>query len=273
MQYTKITIPIRDTEIQEILIAYLAAYDFDSFDSDELNVYAYIPSKNYHSKDVINCLEKINQADLKFEESIIEQKNWNEEWEKNFDPVFINKQLSIRAPFHAKQDTTIELVIEPKMSFGTGHHATTFMMCEIMLQIDFLDKKVLDFGSGTGILAILACKLGAKSVLGIDNEEWAIENSIENAQKNDCLNTQFKLGEEQLIEETYDIVLANINRHIILDNINVITNAVKNKGILLISGILNSDEEEMTQELNKYNFKHQYTLQKDGWSAMYFYKN
>ncbi|MEI6311249.1 MAG: 50S ribosomal protein L11 methyltransferase [Bacteroidota bacterium] len=273
MQYTKITIPIQDTVIQEILIAYLAEFDFDSFDSDDTNVYAYIPSINYNSNDVTSCLEKINQVELKFEESIIEQKNWNEEWEKIFEPVLINNQLSIRAPFHAPQNTTIELIIEPKMSFGTGHHATTFMMCEIMLQIDFLDKKVLDFGSGTGILAILASKLSAKSVLGIDNEEWAIENSIENAQKNACSNTQFKLGEEQLIVETYDIVLANINRHIILDNINVITSAVKNEGILLISGILNSDEEEMSQELNKYNFIHQYTLQKDGWSAMYFYKN
>jgi ribosomal protein L11 methyltransferase len=232
----------------------------------------FLPSDKYNVNDVKSCLQMINQADLIIEETIIEQKNWNEEWERNFEPVIINEQLSIRAPFHAQQATTYELIIEPKMSFGTGHHATTSMMCEIMLQIHFLDKKVLDFGSGTGILAILASKLKAKSVLGIDNEEWAIENSIENAQKNECINTQFKLGEEQLIQETFDIVLANINRHIILDNINVITDAVKNEGILLISGILNSDEEEMNQELHKYNFNQQYTLQKDGWSAMYFYK-
>jgi ribosomal protein L11 methyltransferase len=121
-------------------------------------------------------------------------------------------------------------------------------------------------------LAILASKLNASYVLGIDNEEWAVENSIENAERNDCDNCKFILGEEEKIESVYDIVLANINRHIILDNINVITNAVKNNGILLISGILNTDEVEMIQKMNEYNIKHEYTVQKDAWSAMYFTK-
>jgi ribosomal protein L11 methyltransferase len=272
MQYSKITILTSEQEIQEILTAYLAEYDFDSFDSDEHHLYAYIPSHLFNESDLTDVFDRIDQPTLTYQVSLMEQKNWNEEWEKNFDPVIINSKFSIRAPFHNKIGSDIELVIEPKMSFGTGHHATTYMMCEMMLNIDFTDKKVLDFGSGTGILAILASKLKASYVLGIDNEEWAVENSIENAERNDCDNCKFILGEEEKIESVYDIVLANINRHIILDNINVITNAVKNNGILLISGILNTDEVEMIQKMNEYNIKHEYTVQKDAWSAMYFTK-
>ena len=272
MQYSKITIQVNQPELQEIVIALLAEYEFDSFDFDTDYIYAYIPTHLFREEDLHEVFDRINQPQTTYSVNLIEQKNWNEEWEKNFEPVIINSKLAIRAPFHNSLNTEIELVIEPKMSFGTGHHATTHMMCEMMLNFDFLNKKVLDFGSGTGILAILASKLNAASIVGIDNEEWAVENSNENAQRNQCSNCKFILGEEEKITQDYDIVLANINRHIILGNINVITTAVKNDGVLLISGILNNDEEEMIQELNKYNFKHINTTQLNNWSAMYFHK-
>lgn len=272
MQYSKITIQVNEPEQQEILIALLAEYAFDSFDSDADAVYAFVPSHLFNESDLHEVFDRINKPGISYRVDIIDQKNWNEEWEKNFEPVIINSKLSIRAPFHNSLNTDIELVIEPKMSFGTGHHATTHMMCEMMLNFDFTAKKILDFGSGTGILAILASKLNAANVVGIDNEEWAVENSIENAQRNHCDNCKFILGEEEKITQDYDIVLANINRHIILGNIDVITTAVKNEGVLLISGILNTDEEEMIQELTKYNFNHINTSQMNNWSAMYFHK-
>lgn len=272
MQYTKVVFPIRDVEMQEILAALLAEYAFDSFDNDEQHLFAFVPTALYRKEEVLEVLQQLQQNELPFTVELVEEKNWNEEWEKNFEPVVINSHLSIRAPFHSPQHTDMELVIEPKMSFGTGHHATTHMMCEMMLNMNFSGQQILDFGSGTGILSILASKLNALRVMGIDNEEWAVTNSIENAIRNNCDNLTFKLGEEELINEEFDIVLANINRHIILSNIDVITGAVKKGGILLISGILNTDEDEMKMELSKYQFKHIQTMQKDQWSAMHYHK-
>lgn len=271
MEYIKVSIAIEDPEMQDIAIACLAELEFDSFENTMSGINAYVPSHLYNEAAMLDILS-ILQLDINYTIDHIAQQNWNTAWEQNFEPVLVNDILTIRAPFHSKSNTKYEIVIEPKMSFGTGHHATTSMMCDIMLSIDFSQKQVLDFGSGTGILSILASKLGAISCMGIDNEEWAVENSIENAERNKCSSITFVLGESEKITGTYDIVLANINKHIILQNKNVLVEATKPGGILLLSGILINDEEDITNAISD-TFIFDEKKQRDGWLALKYIKN
>jgi len=179
--------------------------------------------------------------------------------------------VAIRADFHAPiVNVENEILITPKMSFGTGHHATTFLMMQQMRNIDFNNKSVFDFGTGTGILAILAEKLGATSVFAIDNDEWSIENAKENAAKNACMHIDLALKDDPGGEETFDIILANINKNVILTYLSVLVNRLKKGGYLLLSGLLKEDEEDIQQAANQLPVKYISTTHKNNWICIMF---
>jgi ribosomal protein L11 methyltransferase len=270
--YTRIFIPLQDEEAQQILAAYLAAGDFDAFENLSDGLVAFIPTTQFDNLFLKTALENfgIIESDCVFEN--IAPQNWNAVWESNFEPIYVNKVCAVRAPFHAPMEVEIDIIIEPKMSFGTGHHATTFMMMEYMTEHDFVQRKVLDFGSGTGILAILASKLGATNVMAIDNEDWAVENCRENCERNGVNNIATVLGEKEKVTGMFDVVLANINRHIILASFDVIKQCLLPSGDIFISGILNQDEIEMQTLFDENGFRFINKKQKDNWSALHFIK-
>jgi ribosomal protein L11 methyltransferase len=204
-----------------------------------------------------------------YTETLIPPQNWNLEWEKQFEPVWLTDKCLIRAPFHEPAaGNCIQLIIEPKMSFGTGHHPTTRLMCKALFLLPLQGKTVLDMGCGTGILAILAAKLGAESVWGIDTEQWAIENSIENAERNDVA-AQFSLGAEDRIGgKTVDVFLANINRNVLIANSEPYSSAVKPEGYLLLSGFLEPDVEAIQAKYANLGFEQVDLQAEDNWRCL-----
>ncbi|MCB0819252.1 MAG: 50S ribosomal protein L11 methyltransferase, partial [Bacteroidetes bacterium] len=207
--------------MKDILIAEMSEIGFDSFVDSENGFLGYAPEENYSEPQLLKLLQK-NGYSEKPDIKRIEPQNWNAVWESQFDPILVNKEICIRAPFHdAMPEYKYELVIEPKMSFGTGHHATTRLMCQALSKINPKGKKVCDMGCGTGILGILAMKMGAFSAFGVDIETWAVENSIENAQKNQVQMKVLEGGKEHLENKRFDIILANINRNVLLDQLGI----------------------------------------------------
>lgn len=242
-----IIVKFENTDKQnDLLVAFLSDIHFDSFEEvTENTLVAYIEEILFNQKELDQIILKISRLEkLTYRISKLENKNWNEEWEKSFQPIVVDDRCAIRASFHPPQNTEYEIVIEPKMAFGTGHHATTEMMISAMLKLDFKNKKVLDFGCGTSILAILAEKLGAKSVFANDIEEPAYENSVLNASINNCHKIEIALGGvEVLPDEKFGIILANVNTNTILEYSKFIVEKLSSKGYILFSGILSSDKE------------------------------
>jgi ribosomal protein L11 methyltransferase len=245
MEYTEIDIRLKPVvPFADILMARLNEIQFESYSEDETGVKAYMQT---HLLDEIAVKEIINEVanlcELSFTITKVKQENWNKKWENNFDPVHINDKCVIRAHFHAAfPDIENEIIITPKMSFGTGHHETTSLVMNEMFGIDFTDKSVLDMGSGTGVLAILAAKLGATSLIGIDFDEWAYENAVENAGINGISTISFINGDANAIgDATFDIILANINRNIILQDIATYVRAMNTKSEIIFSGFLEED--------------------------------
>lgn len=253
-----------DKQLCDVMIALLENIGYDGFEETGQILHAYISEDKFS----VNELNKIlSLYSLTATISIIEKKNWNEEWEKNFQPVVVENFCTIRADFHdVKVYTPYEIIITPKMSFGTGHHATTQLMMEAMSKIDFEGACVLDFGTGTGILGILGSMLGAKDVVGVDNEEWACENARENITKNRITNFEVLEGSlEILTEQKFDIILANINRHILLQYMNSVYEKLLSNGIVLMSGVLNDDEEIIVTAALKTGFNISSTQSKNNW--------
>lgn len=248
MEYIELDCRVSPTEPgNEIVIAELGEIGFESFVENEQGLVAYIQKPEY-TQEVINKLSKLDFGDaisFKFESKVIEDQNWNTEWEKNFQPLYVGDICYIRAPFHpADSSVKYEIVIEPKMSFGTGHHSTTALVMEAMMQIDFKGKTVLDMGSGTGILAILASKMGAAQIKAIDIEEWAYKNALENVDMNGASGIEvFQGGAEQIGDDVFDVILANINRNVLLEQMPTYTKALKDGGVLLLSGFLTEDKD------------------------------
>ena len=227
----------------DILIAHLNEIGFEGFEEEQSKLKAFITSTAFDE----NLLKYISSPlQLDFSKTIIEETNWNQVWESNFDPVIVDDFVAVRAGFHEPvKEAKLEIIITPKMSFGTGHHATTFMMMRQMREIDFADKTVFDFGTGTGVLAILAEKLGAKTVLAIDNDSWSIDNAAENIKRNDCTRIELKLADTAATNENFDIILANINKNVILDNFELLAEQLLPGGILLLSGLLTEDKQDI----------------------------
>ena len=245
MEYIEIDIKLEKSEVfSDIVVARLNEIEFETFLENENGVRCYIQAILFDKKKLDIELEKIKKfTKLNFNIKHVAQKNWNEEWEKNFKPVQINSNCLIRAEFHNNNGNfKDEIIITPKMSFGTGHHETTFLMINGLYNLDLNDKSILDMGSGTGVLSIVASKNGAKQVVGIDIDEWAFQNSIDNAKLNNTENISFLHGDINLIEnQNFDIILANINRNIIEKDIEVYYDLLFKKGDLLISGFLEED--------------------------------
>jgi|TARA_B100000902_G_scaffold313291_1_gene303698 ribosomal protein L11 methyltransferase len=245
MEYIEVDIEIEKSEVfSDIVVARLNEIEFETFLENDNGVRCYIQAKLFDKKKLDIELDKIKQyTKLNFNINHVAQKNWNEEWEKNFKPVQINSHCLIRSEFHNNSGNfKDEIIITPKMSFGTGHHETTFLMINELYNLDLNDKSILDMGSGTGVLSIVASKNGAKQVVGIDIDEWAFQNSIDNAKLNNTENISFLHGDIKLIEnQDFDIILANINRNIIEKDIEEYYNLLSDKGDLLISGFLVED--------------------------------
>ncbi len=241
----------------EILMALISDFGFESFDSNKTGFSAYIQEAFIDKVD----LEEFKFDDFSFTYQIekIPLVNWNSEWEKNFEPVLVENLLCIRAPFHPKNTLVKhEIVIMPKMSFGTGHHQTTRLMCRQMFETNFKNKKVLDMGCGTGILAILAKMLGAKEATGIDIDAWSVENAVENCASNGFPEISIKKGDlaELMNESPFDIILANINKNILKAQIPVYAQKLNENGILFLSGFFTTDLDELkvTSEQNGFSF-------------------
>jgi len=228
----------------EILIAELGQAGFESFVENEAGVKAYIQKNEWNAEllDAIFILTS-SEFEIEFTHSEIAQVNWNEEWEKNFNPIVVTDHCAVRAPFHKAFNVPYEIIIEPKMSFGTGHHETTYMMLSYLLEDDFSEQAVLDMGCGTSVLAILAEMRGATRIDAIDIDDWCVENSEENVQRNDCKHIKVQLGDAALIpaEATYDTIIANINRNILLQDIPVYAKALQASGVLFLSGFYKED--------------------------------
>ena len=236
---TKISI-VAGADLQQLLIAELSSIDFDAFEEKENKLESFIKEKNFDEGALRQVLEAYK---VDYSKEVVKEENWNALWESNFLAVVVDDFCVIRAAFHQPiPGIKYEIIITPKMSFGTGHHATTYMMVSQMSGLDFTNATVADFGTGTGILAILAEKLGAKSVWAIDNDDWSIENATENIEKNFCKIIKIQKADHFASGEKFDVILANINRNVILDNISDIHAAMQKGSVLLLSGLLESDE-------------------------------
>ena len=256
----------------EILIAELGYAGFESFVETEEGVTAYIQKEEWNDKilEYIDIL-KSDEFNISYTFEEIEQTNWNEEWEKNFNPIIVDDVCSVRAPFHPKPDTKYDIIIEPKMSFGTGHHETTHMMIQHILKNDFNNKSVLDMGCGTGVLAILAEMKGANSLDAIDYDNWCYLNSLENVERNNCKNITVVEGDASALKNKhYDIIIANINRNILLNDMTAYAKCLNTNGVLFLSGFYNDDIPIIEEECNKHGLKHVETLEKNHWVALKF---
>ncbi len=256
----------------EILMAELGFAGFESFVETEKGITAYIQKKDWH-EDILETVTILGSGefDISFTFSEIEQVNWNLEWEKNFDPIEVDGRCMVRAPFHPRTNLEYEIVIEPKMSFGTGHHETTFMMLQYILENDFEEKSVLDMGCGTAVLAILAEMRGASHVDAIDIDEWCFENSMENIERNKCQNISVHLGNAALLsDKKYDVIIANINRNILLDDMESYANSLNKGGSLFVSGFYMDDLPVITECCNKLGLQFVGNKEENKWVAAKF---
>lgn len=257
----------------EILIAFLNDLDFETFIENDDGFCAY--TKENYSLQISKLIENeiFNDANISFSKNEVEDKNWNEEWEKDFPDILIDNKIHIRAEFHPKMpEVEYEIIIQPKMSFGTGHHSTTYLMLQQMSNINFQEKDVLDMGSGTSILAIFAKMKDAKYVEAIDIDDWAYENSIENARRNN-VELAIRKGDVKLLDKDFDIILANINKNILMNDISIYVKHLKSNGLLLLSGIMDKDFEDISETCNTENLQFIKHQQKNNWLTMLWKKN
>lgn len=258
----------------EILIAQLGLAGFESFVENENGISAYIQQKDWDE----NILDNVqiltsNEFEIEYTKLVIPQTNWNSEWEKNFSPIQVNGVVSVRASFHKNPNLKYDIIIEPKMSFGTGHHETTHMMLQHLLGTDLQNKKVLDMGCGTGILAIFAEMKGAKQIDAIDIDNWCYLNSLENIEKNNCKNISVFEGDATLLKnKKYDVIIANINRNILLNDMQAYNNSLNEGGILLLSGFYAEDIPVIDDAATQYNLKLNLTIEQNNWVALKYLK-
>lgn len=261
---------------REVLVAELAELGFESFAETDNGLKAYIREDVYAPEMLDQLMAKeIPDQILTMEVNLIPDQNWNAEWEKNFDPIIVDEQCLIRAPFHLDlKKYPFEIIIEPKMSFGTGHHETTHLMIGEMLKMDFTGKKVLDMGSGTGVLAILAAMRHATAIDAIDIDEWAFENSVENVERNSCTKINvIQGGAESIPADTfYDVILANINRNILVRDMSAYNNALQKNGEILFSGFYVMDKPELDVIATQFGWKLCTENNKGEWCMLHYFK-
>jgi ribosomal protein L11 methyltransferase len=265
--YIQITVSCDSPDQQEILVALLSANDFEGFEENEMDLLAFIPEIKF---DEILLTEICSTLSLPYSKAIVPFTNWNKEWEKNFEPVTIREFCGIRAAFHQPiPQVKHEIIITPKMSFGTGHHATTWLMINAMEKLDFKSRSVLDFGAGTGILGILAEKMGAVHVLAIDNDPLCINNAEENIAANECQKVILALADQiPVTSQGFDIILANVNRNVILEQLPFFKQQLTSAGVLIVGGLLNQDLDILELETENNNLSIGLKYLRDNWLCL-----
>lgn len=274
MQYTKVSFIISplSQDLQDILVAELSELAFDSFEETQVGVDAYIPTDEYKTKD-IDAIHLLNSdtVSITYSSEPLANKNWNETWEQNhFQPIEIDNRCVVRSPFHTNtKEVEYNILIEPKMAFGTGHHETTGLMIKHILEMDLTNKSVLDMGCGTAILGILAAMRNAKKVYGIDIDEWSYLNSLDNIKLNNIENMEVAHGDAAMLEgKQYDVILANINRNILLEDIKRYRACLTEGGTLLLSGFYNSDIDIIDNECTNNKLKKISVKEDNNWVAL-----
>ncbi|MGB4204064.1 MAG: 50S ribosomal protein L11 methyltransferase [Bacteroidales bacterium] len=273
MNYKEVVIRVsNDATMREKLIAALLEAGYDSFMEDDTSVSAYIETALFDEKTLRKVIIIFRDDAVIDKIQDLPDQNWNAVWESNYEPVVIDNQCVVRAPFHQKPENIIfDIIIQPKMSFGTAHHETTYLMLQMMLEDDFNEKQVLDMGSGTGILAIFAAMKGAQNIVAIDNDEWAFRNAVENAQLNDIRNIEFILGDAASVpDKKFDFILANINRNILLEDISKYNLHLTGHSIVYLSGFYENDLQMLKDEAGKYGWTLQEYRVRNQWVAARF---
>lgn len=278
MDYVEVSFLI-DSEIDseivsDVLAAELSPIGFESFVTEGNTLKAYVPVNQFSKENIDQVIAEFPlEATLSYEDKFIKTENWNEEWEKNFfQPIVVGNECVIHSTFHKDiPQTTYEILIDPKMAFGTGHHETTFLMLSQILKMDVEGKRVLDMGCGTAVLGILASMRGAKEIVAIDIDEWAYNNSVENVELNKTPNVEVKLGAAELLAgESFDIIIANINRNILLNDINRYAACMTKGAMLYMSGFYTEDIPAIEEECNKYGLQLFTQDSKNNWAVVGF---
>jgi ribosomal protein L11 methyltransferase len=276
MNYTQISFKLNpdNTENREILVAMLSDLAFESFDESEDQIMGYIPGETA-DLDEIKGITAYMPFTVQFGDEVIPDKNWNEVWEKNyFKPLLIGNRCLVRAPFHTQYESAeFELVIEPKMAFGTGNHETTTLVAEQILNMDLAGKTILDMGCGTGILGMLASLKGAKSVMAIDIDTWSFESTVENSRLNNIQNLEAKLGDASLLgTETFDIIFANIHKNVIISDLPVYEGVLQSGGKLYLSGFYTHDMPDVKAKAESLGLIETGFQEKNNWVVYKFEK-
>ena len=261
--------------VRDILVAELGAIFFESFVHTDEGLQAYIQESDFNLSTVqdLYIFDNID-FEISMQVKVIAQQNWNAEWEKSFSPINIMGKCMVRAPFHDKEDIDYDILIEPKMSFGTGHHETTFQMISHLLDINVHEMRVLDMGCGTGVLAILACMKGAKSITAIDIDEWAFKNTLENVRKNKCSQIIVKQGgTEQMGYLYYDLILANINRNILIHDMEAYVQSMSSGSRIIFSGFYTSDIRFINEKARESGLRLLRQSEKNSWASLVYQKN
>ncbi|WP_165021401.1 50S ribosomal protein L11 methyltransferase [Dysgonomonas sp. ZJ279] len=265
-----------DEIVNSVLSVYLAEIGFESFVESEEGTIAYIQESLFDADQIQAILNDLPiDAEIIYSYKSIEGQDWNEEWEKNyFKPLIIDNKCIIQSTFHNVAETyEYNILIDPKMAFGTGHHQTTELMIREILKNDFTGKSILDMGCGTAILAILASMRGANTITAIDIDKWAYDNAMENLKLNNIENVKVEIGGAELLgKDTYDIILANINRNILLNDINTYASVLNEGGCLYMSGFYTEDIPAIKAECEKHGLSFNYNVEKENWTAVKFTK-
>lgn len=264
--YVEVKIRVRSAAERELLIAALVEEGFEGFEESEDALLAFVAEADFNRQSLESMMRRLH---AEYTVATIQEQNWNELWESNFEPVQVGDFCHIRAQFHPPaQGVAHEIVITPKMSFGTGHHATTYLMIDVMKEIDLNGKCVLDFGTGTGVLAILAEKLGARKIDAIDLDEWSIANALENFGTNDAQKIVLHQADAIQLPEMYDVILANINKNVLIENLPSIRGRLVADGTVVLSGLLTSDCNDMVEAAAAAGFTLTGLQERGGWIAL-----
>jgi ribosomal protein L11 methyltransferase len=276
MNYIELVVNVEPKEQgSDVLIAQLAELGYESFIETEKGFNAYIQEGDYNTQQ-LNLALSFYTDFFKFEYSAntIRQQNWNKEWENNFQPIDVKGKCYIRAPFHeAPKGYLYDVIIEPKMSFGTGHHSTTQLMIQKLMELDVKGKSLLDMGCGTGVLAIVASRMGADPITAVDIDEWSYENTIENCGKNNIKNVDVHKGNVQILAgRVFHSILANINKNVLLKDLNVYKEVLEKSGNLVISGFFETDIDELTAKAQELGLLVKDRVIQEQWAMLHFIK-
>lgn len=274
MDYLELTVQLTPRDPwADILVAELADLGFESFVETENGIQAYAPIQIGDVTFILKetCLENNNAVIADWSVVEIPHQNWNANWEASFDPVLVDSRLAIIAPFHTENDFSDReiIIIQPQMSFGTGHHQTTYLMSQFLMDLDQIPERVLDMGTGTGVLAILAEKKGVDHILAVDIEPWSVENTLENADRNQCKHIVGLVGDiDSITESNFGVILANINKNVLKRHMEHYAQLIANDGLLYLSGFFTSDVKELEEVAAQYGFVLIETREKETWASM-----